>query len=54
MEKVTIAGKLNLFSEYWDPKIVGKLCGQHVTLVKCKGEFLWHKHDHEGRNVFLS
>ncbi len=47
MEKVIIAEKLNLFSEYWSPKIVGELNGQQVKLVKFQGEFVWHKHDHE-------
>jgi len=47
MEKVNIKEKLGLFSEYWSPKIVGELNGQHVKLVKFKGEFVWHKHDHE-------
>lgn len=47
MEKVTIAQKLSLFSDYWNPRIVGELNGQHVKLVKFKGEFVWHKHDEE-------
>lgn len=47
MEKVIIAEKLNLFSEYWSPKIVGELNGQHVKLAKLQGEFVWHKHDNE-------
>ena len=47
MEKVIIADKLGLFSEYWSPKIVGELNGQHIKLVKFQGEFVWHKHDDE-------
>ena len=47
MEKVNIADKLGLFSEYWSPKIVGELNGQHIKLVKLQGEFVWHKHDDE-------
>ena len=47
MKKVNIAEKLKLFSEYWSPKIVGELNGQHVKLAKLKGEFVWHKHDNE-------
>lgn len=47
MKKVNIAEKLSLFSEYWSPKIVGELNGQHVKLAKFKGEFVWHKHDNE-------
>lgn len=47
MSKINIHRKLALFSEYWSPKIVGELNGQHVKLVKFKGEFVWHKHDDE-------
>lgn len=47
MDKVIIAEKLSLFSDHWNPRIVGELNGQHVKLVKLKGEFVWHKHDHE-------
>jgi len=36
-----------LFSDYWKPKIVGELNGQHIKLVKAQGEFEWHKHDNE-------
>lgn len=47
MQKVTIEEKFNLFSEYWSPKIVGELNGQHIKLAKLKGAFVWHKHDEE-------
>jgi mannose-6-phosphate isomerase-like protein (cupin superfamily) len=47
MEKVNIAEKLSQFSDYWNPRIVAELNGQHVRAVKLKGEFVWHHHDHE-------
>lgn len=47
MSKVNLAEKLALFNDYWSPKIVGELNGQQVKLAKFKGEFVWHKHDHE-------
>lgn len=47
MHKVNLTEKLALFTEHWSPKIVGELNGQHVKLVKFKGEFVWHKHDAE-------
>ena len=47
MEKVNLGEKLALFTDHWSPKIVGELNGQHVKLVKFRGEFVWHKHDHE-------
>lgn len=53
MEKVNIAEKLGLFSEYWSPKIVGELNGQQVKLAKLKGEFVWHKHDNEDELFFV-
>lgn len=53
MEKVVIAEKLNLFTEYWSPKIVGELNGQHVKLAKFYGEFVWHKHDNEDEMFFV-
>ncbi len=53
MNKVSIAEKLDLFSEYWSPKIVGELNGQQVKLVKFKGEFVWHKHDEEDEMFYV-
>ena len=47
MEKINIQNKLGLFSDLWNPKIIGELNQQHVKLVKLKGEFIWHKHDNE-------
>lgn len=47
MQKVNVAEKLSLFSECWSPRLVGELNGQHVKLVKLKGEFVWHHHAHE-------
>jgi len=53
MTKVNVDQKLSLFSDYFSPKIVGELNGQHVKLVKLKGEFVWHKHDHEDELFFV-
>lgn len=40
MQKVNIKHKMNLFNEYWSPKIVGDLNDSHVKLAKFQGEFL--------------
>jgi mannose-6-phosphate isomerase-like protein (cupin superfamily) len=53
MEKVNLAQKLGLFSEYSTPKIVGELNGQHVKLVKLKGEFVWHSHENEDELFYI-
>jgi mannose-6-phosphate isomerase-like protein (cupin superfamily) len=47
MDKVTLADKFARISDHWHPRIVGELNGQHVKLVKFKGEFVWHHHEHE-------
>lgn len=53
MEKVNLAEKLSRFSEHWSPKIVGELNGQMVKLVKFKGPFVWHHHDHEDELFYV-
>ena len=53
MEKVNIPQKLALFSDYWNPRIVGELNGQQVKLVKFKGPFTWHKHDEEDELFYV-
>jgi len=53
MEKVNLQEKLSRFSDFWNPRIVGELNGQQVKLVKLKGEFVWHRHDHEDEMFFV-
>ena len=53
LNKVNTKEKLSSFSDYWNPRIVGELNGQHVKLVKAKGEFVWHKHDHGDEMFYL-
>jgi mannose-6-phosphate isomerase-like protein (cupin superfamily) len=47
MKTVNIAEKLGLFSDHWNPRIIGELNGQQVKAVKLSGEFHFHHHDHE-------
>ena len=53
MDKVNVHEKLSLFSDHWNPRIVGELNGQHVKLVKFQGEFVWHNHAHEDELFFV-
>lgn len=53
MNKINLQEKFSLFAEYWSPKIVGELNGQHVKLAKFKGEFIWHKHDDEDELFYV-
>jgi mannose-6-phosphate isomerase-like protein (cupin superfamily) len=47
VQKINLAEKFGKISEYYKPAIAADLNGQHVKLVKTKGEFLFHHHDHE-------
>jgi len=47
MNKVNISEKFSQFSDYYNPRIIGELNGQHVKAVKLKGEFVWHHHEQE-------
>jgi mannose-6-phosphate isomerase-like protein (cupin superfamily) len=53
MEKINLAEKFSMFSEQWNPKIVGELNGQFVKLVKFKGLFVCHHHDHEDEMFYV-
>jgi len=47
MNKINIAEKLSLFTDYCHPRIIGELNNHQVKVVKLKGEFVWHKHADE-------
>ena len=47
MHTMNLREKFATFSEHWSPRIVAELNGQHVKLVKFRGEFVWHHHDGE-------
>jgi len=46
-EVINIEQKFSLFSDYSSPKRIEMLNGQQIILAKLKGEFVFHKHDHE-------
>jgi mannose-6-phosphate isomerase-like protein (cupin superfamily) len=52
-EKVNVAQKLELFTDHWNPRIVGEVSGFHVKLVKIAGEFVWHAHNSEDELFFV-
>ncbi len=53
MDKVNIYQKFSLFSDHWNPRIVGELNGQFVKLVRLKGEFVWHSHEAEDELFYV-
>jgi len=51
---VNLKEKFSSFNEYWTPKIVGELNGQHVKLAKVKGEFVMHNHENEDELFYVN
>jgi mannose-6-phosphate isomerase-like protein (cupin superfamily) len=47
METINLQEKFSLFTDYWNPRIIGEVNECHVKAVKLKGEFVWHHHEHE-------
>ncbi len=47
METVNLQQKFAKFSEHYKPHIIGEVNDCYVKVVKLKGEFIWHHHDHE-------
>jgi mannose-6-phosphate isomerase-like protein (cupin superfamily) len=52
MDKVNLAQKFELFTDYWSPKVIGEINNYDVKIVKVQGQFVWHKHD-ETDELFL-
>ena len=50
---IDLAQKFSLFSEPWQPKIVGEVNGMHVKLARLQGEFEWHSHEKEDELFFV-
>lgn len=47
MDATNIAQKFSLFSDFFNPRIIGELNGQQIKVAKIKGEFTWHSHTNE-------
>jgi mannose-6-phosphate isomerase-like protein (cupin superfamily) len=40
-------------TEYWSPKVIGRVNDQYVKVAKLKGELAWHAHDAEDELFFV-
>ncbi len=45
--------ELESVTEYWSPKVVGRINDQYVKVAKLKGAFVWHKHDDEDEMFYI-
>lgn len=50
--KVALDGVLASVTDHWRPRVVARLNGQEVKVVKFAGPFVWHRHD-EADEMFL-
>ncbi|MCO7515791.1 cupin domain-containing protein [Pseudomonas guariconensis] len=39
--------ELEAITEYWKPRVIGRVNNQFIKIAKLKGEFVWHAHEHE-------
>lgn len=53
MQKINLADQFSKIQNYWDPHVAGDLNGQQVRLVKFKGPFAWHHHEHEDELFYV-
>jgi len=44
---VGIESQFEQLTEYWSPRVIGRVNDQYVKIAKLKGEFVWHAHDGE-------
>jgi len=47
IKKISLSDKFKSFDDVYVPKIVGELNGQYLKVVKCLGEYVWHRHKTE-------
>jgi len=44
---LSFRSELETVTDYWSPRVIGRVNDQYVKVAKLKGEFVWHKHDDE-------
>ncbi len=47
VNKINLAEKLGLFTDHWNPRVIGQVNNTAIKLVKFQGEFVWHSHELE-------
>ncbi len=47
MTPINISDKLSKFTDHWSPKLIGRVNGTDIRIVKIQGDFDWHSHADE-------
>lgn len=50
---IGIAEALEQVTEYWTPRIIGRVNDQYIKVAKLKGELVWHDHADEDEMFFV-
>lgn len=53
LQAVNFAKALEQVSEYWTPKVIGRVNNQYIKAAKLKGEFVWHSHEFEDELFYI-
>ncbi|MCP4316011.1 MAG: cupin domain-containing protein [Hyphomicrobiales bacterium] len=53
MDVVNLRAELAKVSEYWSPRILGRVNDQYIKVAKLKGEFVWHNHEGEDELFYI-
>ena len=44
---IDVESQFDEVTEYWSPKVIGRVNDQYVKIAKLNGELVWHAHDAE-------
>jgi mannose-6-phosphate isomerase-like protein (cupin superfamily) len=52
-QTVNLRSEAESLSDYWSPRVLGRVNDQFIKVAKLKGEFVWHKHDDEDELFYI-
>ena len=44
---INLMAQFDRVTEYWSPKVIGRVNDQYLKVARLKGEFVWHAHADE-------
>lgn len=47
LSPIEIERQFERVTDYWSPKVIGRVNDQYIKIAKVKGEFTWHAHEGE-------
>jgi mannose-6-phosphate isomerase-like protein (cupin superfamily) len=52
-QTINLRSEAESLSDYWSPRVLGRVNDQFTKVAKLKGEFVWHKHDDEDELFYI-